>query len=298
MLIRFTLPALALMTAGCAAKTAPVQAPKTDAVQAAAPAPAPAPAPASSVTMVADTKWMPVNPEKPEGPQMAVITGNPKEGAFSALVKFPAGAATPLHSHPANFTGVVVSGTVQNGRSAEDNTEMGPGTLWSEPAGEVHFTGCTEETDCIFVGHMDGPMGMTPAEAAAEGELNLKVTAATDIGFAPINPEKPGGPGMYVLAGDKAAGPFTALVKFPGGAQSPEHSHSSTYSAVVVSGTVSHGKAAALDAGSHWTEIGGEVHTTGCPSEDDCIFYASMDGAFDMKPAAAPAEAAPEPPAE
>ena len=99
-------------------------------------------------------------------------------------------------------------------------------------------------------------------------------------------------------AGDKAAGPFTALVKFPGGAQSPEHSHSSTYSAVVVSGTVSNGDAAALGAGSHWTEIGGEVHTTGCPSEDDCVFYASMDGAFDMKPTAAPAEAESKTPAE
>jgi quercetin dioxygenase-like cupin family protein len=162
----------------------------------------------------------------------------------------------------------------------------------------VHFTGCTEETDCLFVGHMDGPMGMIPAEAPAEGEVKMEITAAADIGFSPINPEKPEGPGMYVLSGDKAAGAFTALVQFPGGAASPEHSHSSTYSAVVVSGTVSHGDADALGAGSHWTEIGGEVHTTGCPSEEACVFFASMDGAFDMTPAAAPEEAASEAPAE
>jgi len=253
--------------------------------------------------MAADAKWMPINPEKPQGPQMAVITGNPKEGAFSALVKFPAGAATPLHSHPANFTGMMVSGTLKNGRSAEDNTAMGPGTLWTEPADEVHFTGCAPEADCIFVGHMDGSMGMTPTDTATEGELKVKVTAAADIAFSPINPEMPDGPGMFVLSGDKAAGAFTALVKFPGGATSPQHSHSSTYSAAVVSGAVSHGGAESMGAGSHWTEIGGKTHTTGCTSEEPCVFFAAMDGAFDMTPVPPPAtegatEEAPAAPAE
>ena len=282
---------LAILMLGCVPKEAPVEAPV--AAPAPAPAPAAAPAPASSVTLAADIQWKPANPKMPDGPQIAILDGNMKEGGFSALVKFAAGSDTPLHSHPANFTGVLISGTIKNGRTAEESTAIGPGSLWTEPADEVHFTGCTPEADCIFVGHMDGPMGMKPAEAAAEGESKMVVTKAADIGFTPINPDKPGGPGMFVLSGDKAAGAFTALVKFPAGAKSPEHTHSSTYNAAVISGTVSDGKGAALGAGSHWSNTGGTAHITGCSSEEPCVFYASMGGAFDMKPTAAPAEAAP-----
>ena len=174
-----SLSALALLVAGCAAKTAPVE-PAADA-EAAPPAAEPAAvetpaAPASSVTAATDLKWMAANPEHPDGPKMALVEGNPKEGAFTALAKFPAGHASPIHSHPAGFAGVTISGTVQNGRSADDNVSIGAGSLWTQPANEAHYTGCTESADCLFVAHMDGAMATTPAEAPVEGVTSLMWT--------------------------------------------------------------------------------------------------------------------------
>jgi quercetin dioxygenase-like cupin family protein len=286
---------------GCAAKTAPVETVEPPAVEEAAPAEAPAPAPASSSTAAADVQWAPFNPEQPEGIQLAILQGNPSEGAFAALVKFPAGHASPVHSHPANFTGLTVSGTVQNGRSADDNVTMGAGTVWTQPANEVHYTGCTEDADCIVVAHMDGAMGMAPAEAPMEGEMQMTVTTAADMPFSPVNPEMPEGPQMFVASGDMATGSFRSVVQFPGGMASPEHHHSATYSGVVLSGSMAHGTPDALGAGSHWTQQGGEAHVTGCASEEPCLFFISMEGAFDMHVAAppeAPAEAPVEAPAE
>ena len=283
---QLSLSVLTLLVGGCGPKaTTPTAAPEQAAVE----APAPAPAPTSSATNAADAKWMPVYADKPDGPMMTLVSGNPKEGAFTAVVKLPAGHASPLHTHPANLQGIVLSGTVTNGRTAEDAASITAGSMWTQAADEVHYTGCTEEADCIFVGRMEGAMGTTPAEAAAEAST-MTVTAAADIVYSPVNPEKPEGPGMLQTSGDMKTGPFTALVSFPAGATSPKHSHSATYSGVVVSGSVSHG-ADAMDAGSYWTQIGGEVHTTGCASEEACVFFVAMEGAMDMVPAEAPAEA-------
>ncbi len=293
----FTISTLSLLAIASAAQAAPVETPT--APPAAEPTavvapPAAAAALTSSATHAKDAKWGLANPEQPDGPQMVGVQGNPKDGAFVALAKFPAGFAAPLHSHPANFAGAVLSGTVVNGRSAEDNVKLTGGTAWTEPAGAVHYTGCTDEADCIVALHMDGAMGMTPADAPAEGDLKMVVSGPDSIEWTPINPERPEGPKMFVISGDKEAGAFRALVKLPAGSTSPEHSHSSTYSAAVLAGAMVHGTAsdAVFGVGSYWTEAGGQVHVTGCSGEVDCVFFASMDGAFDMvmaKPAEAPA---------
>jgi len=283
-----SLSALTLLAAGCFAKDAPVE-PAAVAAAAEAPEAPAAPAPTSSVTPAADAKWMSADPTKPDGPKMAIVQGNPKAGAFVALAKFPAGFSGPVHSHTAAFVGVGISGTTQNGRSADDNTNMDPGTIWREPADQVHFTGCAADAECIFAAYMDGAMAMVPAEAPMEGEMQMVVTRSEDIQWAPVNPKMPDGPQMYVISGDKATGPFRAVVKFPGGASSPEHTHSSTYSGVVLAGSVSHGEPDGHGAGSFWTEVGGTPHTTGCVSEEPCVFFVSMDGPFDMAPTAPPA---------
>ena len=293
MLNKISLSTLALLFTGCAAKTNPeTAAPEQAATE--APAPAPEAAPASSKTAAADVQWKAVYPDQPDGPQMSLLSGNPKEGSFSALVKLPAGSASKLHSHPASMVGITISGTVTNGRTAEDAQEIPAGSMWTQVSDEAHFTGCTADADCYFIGHMDGAMGTIPAETAAEAST-MVVTNAADIDFKPVNPAKPKGPGMDVVSGDMTSGPFTALVHFPAGAMSPKHSHLASYNAAVVAGSISHGGGDALTTGSHWFQASGDTHVTGCSSETDCVFYVSMDGAMSMIPAeeAAPTEAAP-----
>ena len=231
-----------------------------------------------------DGDWKAVYPNMPSGPKMILLSGNPGQGAFSAMVKLPAGHGSELHTHPAAFHGVSVSGTVTNGRTAEDAVELSPGSVWTQPADEAHYTGCAGDTDCIFVGHMEGAMGTDKADGPVEASTQT-ITAGADVTYTPVNPEAPQGPGMFVLSGDMTKGAFTAVVNFPGGATSPKHSHSSSYAAAVVSGTVSHGGDTNMNTGDHWTQEGGVGHVTACASETPCVFFVSMEGAMDMTPA-------------
>jgi quercetin dioxygenase-like cupin family protein len=270
----FQFSLVALVLGGCAAKSE-IATPAVPQVEAAA----------AVVAEVAPTSdWKLIFPDQPDGPQMLVLSGNPAEGPLSAMVKLPAGHASPLHSHPANFFGIAVSGTITNGRIAEEAKELAPGDTWTEPAGEVHYTGCTAAADCVFVGHMDGPMGITPAEAPAETS-SMKVTAAADLVFKPANPAQPDGPGISPVFGDLTTGPFSALVHFPAGFTGPKHSHTASYSGAVVSGTISHGEGENMGAGEDWKQAGGAVHVTNCASDTPCVFYVAMDGAMDMIPA-------------
>ena len=235
----------------------------------------------SSSTEAGAIEWMPIDPNKPDGPKMAPVSGNPKQGAFSALVKLPAGHGSGLHSHPATMHGVVISGTVKNGRSAEDAVAIQAGTKWTQPGGEVHFTGCSAEAECIFVGHMEGAMGTTPADAPVQASTQT-VTAGGDLVYSPVYPNAPEGPGVHVLSGDMKSGAFQALIRFPAGSTTPKHSHTASYSAAVITGALSHGDGNVMTPGSLWEQKGGRDHTTVCGSQEQCVFFAAMDGAMDM----------------
>ena len=265
--------------------------------EAAAPAPEPEPeAPTSSATAAADVPWAPVNPEQPEGPSWVILEGDPSKGAFTMMAKLGAGFETPLHKHPAGFTGVVISGEVRHGASKDAAKAMGPGTMWTEPADEAHVTACVGEEDCVFVGRMDGPMAMTPVDAPSE-TAKATVVPAAEIAYQPVNPEQPQGPGMALLSGDQTQGAFVALARFPGGMITPEHVHTAGYVGVVIAGQIKDGEGAAKTAGSYWNNAAQHPHETSCVEGQDCVFFVSMDGAMDMTPTAAPpaegAEAAP-----
>ena len=286
-----SLTTLAILSIGCAAKTADVETPAPEAAPEEA-APAEAPAPASSYYAAADIPWK-SNPEAPDGPQMAVLSGNPQEGAFTFMMKFPAGYVAPLHSHTHDFAGAVISGTFRHGRSAEDLEEMAAGSALNQPGNEAHYSDCSADADCVLVGHMSGPLDTKPVETPVEGDMSMVITAADSADFQPINPERPDGPKMFVIGGDQTAGAFQALVKLPAGSASPNHSHTHSYSAAQLAGSTTHGDSDVTGVGSAWTNIGGQAHVTGCAEgEQDCIFFASMEGAFDMKPVEAPAEEA------
>lgn len=280
-----SLTALTLLFTACSTNTDPAE-PEAEAV---APEAAEAPSePTSSVTATADAQWVLANPDAPDGPKMAIISGNPKKGPFMALAKFPAGYTMPVHSHPATFSAVGMSGNTLQGRSSEDNIAITPGMVMTQPADEVHYTGCAADGECVFAVYMDGPMSTTPADAPMEGDMQLVVNTTDQLEYTPVNPDQPKGPQMHIISRDMENGPFRALVKFPAGATSPEHTHTATYSAVVLSGAMSHGGPAPLGAGSFWTTLGGEAHVTGCVSEAPCLFFVSMDGAFDMTPTTPP----------
>ena len=97
---------------------------------------------------------------------------------------------------------------------------------------------------------------------------------------------------MAVVTGDPAKGAYDAFQKWPGGFDSPPHTHTLDIEAIIVSGvmTISIDGAPAKEfpAGSYAKIPGGVKHTSGCKAGADCVFFSEQHGKFDMKPVTAP----------
>jgi len=75
----------------------------------------------------ADLKWVDL-PER-KGMQFAVLSGDPKTGAYSQIRKVPAGTDNPLHSHSSEITNVVISGTWYTGSNSNSAKDFGSGSV-------------------------------------------------------------------------------------------------------------------------------------------------------------------------
>ena len=94
--------------------------------------------------------WKPVDPENHPGLEMFAVWGNPNEGASLILQKFPAGMDSGWHWHTAAYQGVVIQGKFTHTFEGAAPQTGGPGSVWSQPATQVHDDKCEEGGDCII----------------------------------------------------------------------------------------------------------------------------------------------------
>src|SRR4051812_10841881 len=81
----------------------------------------------------------------PTGTRQAGVLGDPtKTGMYVVRSSFPSGFRTSPHLHPDERILTVLSGTVYVGYGEQfDETKMkamSPGSVWTEPARQAHFT--------------------------------------------------------------------------------------------------------------------------------------------------------------
>jgi len=289
----------ALLFSACGG--APAPAPEA-APAAAEAAPAKAPAAAAAAAKNVDFKdipFKPFNPKQPKGIHFFPLNGNPKATAFSAIVRFPAGFETPLHTHKHTYSAVALSDGLFHGDTAEKKHDLSKGSFWTQTGGEAHLDGCKSESFCYFFIVFEGPVDMTPADKPAE-KTTGSMTAAADIQWKEVK----GGVKMAVIKGNPKAGPFTALFSFPKGMSTNVHTHSAAFAGALLSGTHNRGPAAdkliTLSAGSVWAEPAGSAHMEKCGDAEACVIAGTFDGPLDTKnvemstekkaaPAAAPA---------
>jgi hypothetical protein len=95
-----------------------------------------------------DLKWA----EYPgrDGMLFAVLSGDPRKGAFTEIRKVPAGTDKGLHSHSSELRDVVISGIVYTGPDAAGARNFGPGSVIVMPANWIHVSGCRAGSDCVF----------------------------------------------------------------------------------------------------------------------------------------------------
>ncbi len=91
-----------------------------------------------------------------DGVNTAQGYGDREAGEYGSFVTFPPEFVSPIHSHTNAYHGVVITGIVINPMAAEGDApriQLGPGSYWFVPAGEVHTTACVSEIPCTFYTH-------------------------------------------------------------------------------------------------------------------------------------------------
>lgn len=113
---------------------------------------------------LADLKWTAL-PERP-GMQLAVLSGDPKSGAYAQMRKVPAGTDNPLHTHSSEIRNVIISGIWYTGKDMASAGDFGPGSVIDMPANWVHVSGCRKGSECVFYQEGKGRFDFQPAGAA------------------------------------------------------------------------------------------------------------------------------------
>jgi len=100
-------------------------------------------------------------PER-KGHQYALLSGDPKTGAYTQVRKVPAGTDNELHSHSSEITNVVISGVWYTGKTADSAKDFGPGSVVMMPANWVHVSGCRRGSECVLYQHSKGKFDFNP----------------------------------------------------------------------------------------------------------------------------------------
>jgi len=94
------------------------------------------------------------------GSELAVLAGNPAEGAFTVRLRLPEGYDIHAHTHPEPKYLTVIEGAMYIGTGEEldkdDGTRIPAGGFVEVPAGHMHYEWFEEET--ILQVHMNAPI--------------------------------------------------------------------------------------------------------------------------------------------
>ena len=115
-----------------------------------------------------DLKWVEL-PER-KGMQFAVLSGDPKTGAYTQIRKVPAGTDNPLHSHSNEIANVIISGVWYTGPNSTSAKDFGPGSVITMPADWVHVSGCRPGSECLLYQQGKGKFDFKPAAAPVPGK--------------------------------------------------------------------------------------------------------------------------------
>ena len=97
--------------------------------------------------------FTPADSRFPDGPQIAVLWGDPSSGPSAMLIKSRKGAF-PLHSHSSDYHLVVLRGTVKHWEdgSTEDQVQpLAPGSYWFQPGNKFHGDACLADECVVYI---------------------------------------------------------------------------------------------------------------------------------------------------
>lgn len=238
--------------------------------------------------------YQPLNPARGDAsPQAGVLWGNIREDVPSGvLLKFAEGFASPPHIHNITYRAIVISGEIHNDDPSAESMWMGPGTFWTQPAGEIHITSARPGLGgTAFLEILEGPYLVQPGDLAfdtGERPLNLlrsnMMWMSADT-FAWIDAEAKGAQ-VALLWGDLNTDALSGMMlKLPSGFSGELESQDDAIKSVVIQGEITH-KVAGLEglsrlvAGGYFTSSENVRHSLTCESQTECLVYVRTSGGF------------------
>ncbi|WP_415402383.1 cupin domain-containing protein [Tateyamaria sp. SN3-11] len=98
-----------------------------------------------------------------EGVAFAPLSGDRWSEAYFAMVRLPAGTASPPHVKSAAMYGVMIEGEMTHTALGEDaGTIIGPGGYYQVPADLPHISTCVSDTPCVTMLYQDGAFDFVP----------------------------------------------------------------------------------------------------------------------------------------
>jgi quercetin dioxygenase-like cupin family protein len=102
----------------------------------------------------------------PIGPDASPVSGDFTKGKHITYLRFPGKFKTPVHTHTADYTGIVLAGSARHYIEGDAKTEklLGVGSFWQMPANVKHISECVSETPCVFAVIQDSKFDFLPAK--------------------------------------------------------------------------------------------------------------------------------------
>ncbi|MEP3889468.1 MAG: DUF4437 domain-containing protein [Hellea sp.] len=249
-----------------------------------------------TVTPADQVSYQPLNPSRGDAsPQAGVLWGDITKNVPSGmLLKFAEGFSSPPHIHNITYRAVVIDGEIHNDDPDAANMWMGPGTFWTQPAGEIHITSARPGIGGTgFLEILGGPYLVQPGDKAfdnGERPLNLVSSNMVWMSAKEMNWIKadnaPQGAEATLLWGDvSGSGLSGSMIKLPQGYKADLSTKGGDLKAIVIQGDVLHSvesvtEKSELRSGGYFASAEGVSHSLKCDIKSECIIYVRTEGSF------------------
>ena len=242
-----------------------------------------------TVVTVEDLSFQPLNPARGDAsPQAGVLWGDIREDTASGMIlKFADGFSSPPHIHNITYRGVVIKGGLHNDDPDAAKMWMGPGSYWTQPAGEDHITAAKPGSGAIsFLEIFKGPYLVKPSSDAFQTqELPVNIDASNLVWLGPQDLEwiedNAKGARVTLLWGEPKDGNlFASFVKLPSGFKGAI-STAEDAKMVLITGEILY-RDGRLKPGSYIHATGPVEHNIECVNMD-CQIYVRANTKYAIK---------------
>ena len=243
--------------------------------------------------------YVPLNPARGDSsPQAGVLWGDIRSDESSGvLLRFSDGFSSTPHIHNITYRAVVISGELHNDDPGAEMFWMGPGSFWTQPAGENHITAARPGSGATaFLEILSGPYLVQPAtEAFDNGERPVNVASSNLVwmdadAFTWIAKRNDSTIAeVALLWGELGADSFSgSFVRLSPGYSGHLSTQSGMLRSVVVRGDLEHSVAGATESstigpGGFFESAAGVDHAVSCRSDAACIVYLRTRGEFRLR---------------